>query len=295
VGGLCIQTLPALLAGIEVVLHPRFEPKAWLAELALSRPSLSLLVPATMRAVFEHPDCAHTDLSALRGIMTGSSTVPLDYLDAFHRRGVPVGQVYGSTETGPVSVVLGFDQAMERAGAAGWPHPEAKLRLLDAQGQDVPTGQTGEVCLRASNLMRGYWNAHDQAGLGLDDGWFRTGDLGRLDDDACLTIGGRSKDMIISGGENIYPAEIENRMMGHPAVAECTVVGLPDARWGERVVAVVVLRDQVVASDDVLLAPVRERLARYKHPREVVRLPSLPKTALGKVQKGLLKEQLSAL
>ena len=295
VGGLCIQTLPALLAGIEVVLHPRFEPKAWLAELALSRPSLSLLVPATMRAVFEHPDWAHTDLSALRGIMTGSSTVPLDYLDAFHRRGVPVGQVYGSTETGPVSVVLGFDQAMERAGAAGWPHPEAKLRLLDAQGQDVPTGQTGEVCLRASNLMRGYWNVHDQAGLGLDDGWFRTGDLGRLDEDACLTIVGRSKDMIISGGENIYPAEIENRMMGMAGIAECTVVGLPDERWGEVPVAVVVRsagQDGQSLDAQGIIQHLAAHIARFKLPRRVVFVEQLPKSALGKIQKPQVVEQL---
>ncbi|MEY2781223.1 MAG: hypothetical protein RL307_927 [Pseudomonadota bacterium] len=288
VGGLCIQTLPALLAGIEVVLHPRFEPKAWLAELALSRPSLSLLVPATMRAVFEHPDWAHTDLSALRGIMTGSSTIPLDYLEAFHRRGVPVGQVYGSTETGPVSVVLGFDHAIERAGAAGWPHPEAQLRLLDAQGQDVPTGQTGEVCLRASNLMRGYWKAHGQVGLGLDDGWFRTGDLGRLDEDGCLTIVGRSKDMIISGGENIYPAEIENRMMGMAGIAECTVVGLPDVRWGEVPVAVVVRspgQEGQSLDAERITQHLAAHIARFKLPRRVVFVEQLPKSALGKIQK----------
>lgn len=298
VGGLCIQTLPALLAGIEVVLHPRFDATGWLQEMALSKPTLSLLVPATMRATFEHPNWARTDLSCLRGIMTGSSTIPLEYLEAFHRRGVPVGQVYGSTETGPVSVVLRLDQAMARAGAAGWPHPEAQLRLVDAQGQVVPAGHTGEVCLRASNLMRGYWQADGQTGLGLQDGWFHTGDLGTLDESSCLTIVGRSKDMIISGGENIYPAEIENRIMGMAGVAECAVVGLPDDRWGEVPVAVVVKTHPAEGhslDSERILQHLATHIARFKLPRQVVFVEQLPKSALGKIQKPLVVAQLNNL
>ncbi|MFY7941025.1 MAG: AMP-binding protein, partial [Burkholderiaceae bacterium] len=177
VGGLCIQTLPALLAGVEVVLHPRFEPTAWLDELALSQPTLSLLVPATMRALFEHPRWASTSLACLRGVMTGSSTVPVAYLETWHARGVPVGQVYGTTETGPVSVVLRLAEAMAHVGASGWPQPEAEVKLVNAQGQEVAPGETGELCLRAPNLMRGYW--HRSSGLGLQDGWFHSGDLGQ--------------------------------------------------------------------------------------------------------------------
>jgi fatty-acyl-CoA synthase len=299
VGGLCIQTLPALLAGAHVVLHPRFDPAAWLDEMNTSRPTLSLLVPATMRAVFEHPRWAETSLACLRGIMTGSSTVPVAYLETLHARGVPVGQVYGTTETGPVSIVLRLPDARDRVGASGWPHPEAQVKLIDTQGQEVGQGETGEVCIRAPNLMRGYWSAQGQeqgqSGLSLQDGWFHSGDLGQRDEDGCITIVGRSKDMIISGGENIYPAEIENQLVTLPGVAECAVVGLSDERWGEVPVAVLVRSSDAAGlslTREAVLQHLQSRIARFKLPRRVVFMTSLPKSALGKVQKPALQRQL---
>ncbi|WP_090043890.1 class I adenylate-forming enzyme family protein [Limnohabitans sp. 2KL-27] len=296
VGGLCIQTLPALLAGVEVVLHTRFDPSAWLDEMSTSQPSLSLLVPATMRAVFEHPRWADTSLAGLRGIMTGSSTVPVAYLDTLHARGVPVGQVYGTTETGPVSIVLRLPEAMARVGASGWPHPQAQVKLIDAQDREVGPGETGEVCLRADNLMSGYWSAQGQSGLGLQDGWFHSGDLGQRDADGCITIVGRSKDMVISGGENIYPAEIENQLVTLPGVAECAVVGVADARWGEVPVAVLVRTADAsgqALSAETVLAHLQPRIARFKLPRRVVFVGGLPKSALGKVLKPQLQSQLT--
>jgi fatty-acyl-CoA synthase len=296
VGGLCIQTLPALLAGVQVVLHPRFDPTAWLDEMNTSRPSLSLLVPATMRAVFEHPRWVETSLACLRGIMTGSSTVPVAYLETLHARGVPVGQVYGTTETGPVSIVLRLPDAMARVGASGWPHPQAQVKLIDAQGQEVGPGETGEVCIRASNLMRGYWSTQGQSGLGLQDGWFHSGDLGQRAEDGCITIVGRSKDMIISGGENIYPAEIENQLVSLTGVAEGAVVGLPDERWGEVPVAVMVRSADAAGQSltaEAVMQHLQSRIARFKLPRRVVFVDSLPKSALGKVQKPALQAFLT--
>ena len=297
VGGLCIQTLPALMAGVEVVLHPRFDPSAWLDEMGTSRPTLSLLVPATMRALFEHPRWPQTALDGLRGIMTGSSTVPVAYLKTLHARGVPVGQVYGTTETGPVSIVLRLPDAQAREGASGWPQPEAQVKLIDTQGREVAPGETGEVCIRASNLMRGYWSAQGLTGMGLQSGWFHSGDLGQRSADGCITIVGRSKDMIISGGENIYPAEIENLLVTLPGVAECAVVGLPDARWGEVPVAVLVRAPNVTAStvdERLVLNHLSSRIARFKLPRRVLFLDSLPKSALGKVQKPQLQALLQS-
>jgi len=295
VGGLCIQTLPALLAGVPVVLHPRFDPQAWLDEVARGDVTLSLLVPATIRALIERSDWPVAPLGRLRGIMTGSSTVPVHYLQAFHARGIPVGQVYGSTETGPVSVVLRLSEAMAREGETGWPHPGARLRLLDEVGRDVAIGQTGEVCLQADNLMRGYWNTEDRAGDGLDAGWFHSGDLGCLAPDGCLRIVGRVKDMIISGGENIYPAEIENQLLALPGVLECAVVGVPDARWGETPVAAIVGVPGHRLSEATVLAHLSERIARFKLPRRVVFVQSLPKSALGKVQKSHLQRTLAGV
>ena len=289
VGGLCIQTLPALGVGARVTLQSRFDPQAMLQTIEQERIGLTVVVPAVMKALLEHPLWPSANLSSLRCVMAGSSNLPEPLVRVFLDRGVPLGNVYGATETGPFSIALVDDAPRMLRGACGWPARgvEACLGPLEGAAANV-----GEVWLRGPALVRHYWP--DLPALDAQ-GWFHSGDVAQVDESGCWTILGRSKDMIISGGENIYPAEIETLLAQHPAVAECTVVGMPDARWGERVVAVVALREQHAASDDELLALVRDRLARYKHPRDVVRLPALPKTALGKVQKALLKEQLSAL
>jgi fatty-acyl-CoA synthase len=303
VGGLCIQTLPALLAGVSVHLQPRFDASAWLKSVSqgelVQRPTLSLLVPATMRAVLDHAEWPSVDLQSLRGIMAGSSTLPEAYLEKFHQRGVLVGQIYGTTETGPVSVILKFQDAVQRIGFAGWPHANLELQIRDAEEQAVKPGVTGEVCVRGSNVMRGYWLAASlTAGEGLKDGWFQTGDMGYLDANGCLQIVGRNKDMIISGGENIYPAEIENALATFPGLLECAVVGLPDERWGE--VPVLALVRALTAegrqlSETAVKAHLEAKIARFKLPRRVVFREELPKSALGKVQKPILQQQLMAL
>lgn len=303
VGGLCIQTLPALLAGVSVHLQPRFDASAWLKSVSqgelVQRPTLSLLVPATMRAVLDHAEWPSVDLQSLRGIMAGSSTLPEAYLEKFHQRGVPVGQIYGTTETGPVSVILKFQDAVQRIGFAGWPHANLELQIRDSEEQVVKSGVTGEVCVRGANVMRGYWLAASQAaGEGLKDGWFHTGDMGYLDANGCLQIVGRNKDMIISGGENIYPAEIENALATFPGLLECAVVGLPDERWGE--VPVLALVRALTAegrqlSETAVKAHLEAKIARFKLPRRIVFREELPKSALGKVQKPILQQQLMAL
>ena len=303
VGGLCIQTLPALLAGVSVHLQPRFDASAWLKSVSqgelVQRPTLSLLVPATMRAVLDHAEWPSVDLQSLRGIMAGSSTLPEAYLEKFHERGVPVGQIYGSTETGPVSVILKFQDAIQRMGFAGWPHANLELQLRNSEGQVVNQGETGEVCVRGPNVMRGYWLAASQAaGEGLKDGWFHTGDMGYLDANGCLQIVGRNKDMIISGGENIYPAEIENALATFPGLLECAVVGLPDERWGEVPVLALVRALNAEGrqlSETAVKAHLEAKIARFKLPRRVVFREELPKSALGKVQKPILQQQLMAL
>jgi fatty-acyl-CoA synthase len=285
VGGLCIQVLPALAAGARVRLHARFDPGAWLHDVAHWRPTTSLLVPAAMRALVEHPGWAGADLSSLRFVNSGSQVVPESLIEAFHARGVPVAQVYGSTETGPVSIALHPAEALARVGCCGRPAPGVQVRL-DAAGQ---------VWLKAPNLMRGY---HREAAPAFDaDGWYATGDLAEVAPDGQHRIVGRCKDLIISGGENVYPAEIENLLVGHPGVADAVVVGLPDARWGE-VPVLVVQPAPGAAWDDAaraaLQARLDARLARFKHPRRVVAWASLPRTALGKVQRAEVAARLAA-
>jgi fatty-acyl-CoA synthase len=290
VGGLCIQTLPALAAGAVVNLHARFDPGAWLADVAAWQPTTSLLVPAVMQAILAHRDWPVADLAPLRFLNSGSSIVPVALIEAFHRRGVPMAQVYGSTETGPFSIALAPGDALAHVGSVGRPAPGVQLTLAGADGQPVAVGAVGEILLRAPNLMRGYHRL--PAGAGFVDGWYATGDLAHADAQGRVTVVGRSKDMLISGGENIYPAEIENIAATWPGVAEAAVVGLPDDRWGE--VPVLVLVPQLGAQVDLagLQAQFNQRLARFKHPRRTVLLDSVPRTALGKVQKAGLRAAL---
>ncbi|MFM2398766.1 MAG: Acyl-CoA synthetase (AMP-forming)/AMP-acid ligase [Pseudomonadota bacterium] len=285
VGGLCIQTLPALAAGATVLLHARFDAGAWLAAVQAHRPTQALMVPATLRAVIAHAAWLQTDLSSLKAICAGSSTIPAALIDAVHARGVPLTQVYGSTETGPTSTVLPAHDAVPKAGSAGAAAPGVELcvRAPDAQG-------IGEVLVRGPNLMRGYFKHElNNSPTGLDaDGWFATGDLGRIDSDGALWIAGRAKDMLISGGENIYPAELENVLASVPQIAEAAVIGLPDPRWGEVPVACIVARADALLDEAAVLAAFEGKLARFKHPKRIVFLQELPKNAMGKVEKARL-------
>jgi fatty-acyl-CoA synthase len=272
VGGLCIQVLPTLAAGGQVRLHPRFDADAWFDDVAAWRPTTSLLVPAIMRALVEHRRWAAADLSSLAFVNSGSQIVPRALIEAFHARGVPVAMVSGATETGPVTLALRPEEALTHVGRAGRPARGVQVRL-----------QAGEVQVRAPNLARGYHRRPDDAAFA--DGWFRTGDLARLHDDGFYEIVGRKNELIISGGENIHPAEIEHIALADPAVADAAVVGVADARWGEVPVLVVVPRADAVIDVKRLHDAFEAALARFKHPRRIVIMDALPKTALGKVRK----------
>jgi len=285
VGGLNNQTLPALLAGAMVTLHRRFEPGLWLADVAARKPTFSLLVPATLQAVINHPDWAATDLSSLRLLNTGSMVVPGSLIRAFHDRGVPVGQIYGATETAPIATVLMAQDAFARPGSAGKAALHSEVRLVE-----------GEIQVRGPNVMRRYWNNPDAtAAVMTADGWFRTGDLGRWDEEGFLWIDGRSKDLIISGGENIHPAELENVLADCASISESAVIGIEDAKWGEAACAIVVLKPGASLDEPGVLALFKDRIARYKHPRRVIFAQSLPRNAMGKVQKFELKKLVTPL
>ncbi len=291
VGGLCIQTLPALYAGATVTLQPRFEPNAWLAALQQQRPSLSLMVPATLRAVLDHPQFAATDITCLRMLSAGSSTIALALITPWHARGVPVCQIYGATETGPVSIYQQAHEAVKSIGCAGRAGVGVHVRLV-RDDVDVPQGEVGEIWLRGPNVMQQYWR--DEGNAALQDGWFRTGDLAHQDAQGLYTVVGRSKDMIISGGENIYPAELENVLSNCTQIADCAVVGQSDARWGEVAIAAIVRKPDTSLSEQEVLQLFDGQLARFKHPKRVVFMAELPKTATGKVNKPQLLVQLSS-
>ncbi len=276
VGGLNIQTLPALFMGATVTLHRRFEPGHWLSDVQKRRPTLSLLVPATMAAVIQHPEWKAAELSSLRMLNSGSMIVPDSLIEAFHARGVPVGQVYGATETAPIAIALRAEDARRKVGSAGKPVPHCEAKLVE-----------GEIWLRGPALMRGYW----KDGAGIDaEGWFHSGDLARLDEEGYWWIVGRSKDVIISGGENVHPAELEKVLSDCEQISEAVVVGVPDEKWGEVACAVIVREKGSSIGEKEILALFQDRLARYKHPHRVVFLDDLPKNAMGKVQRPLVRQ-----
>ncbi len=290
VGGLNIQTLPALLTGARVTLADRFAPDACLAAIAASRPTLTVQVPATIAALAAAPGWDGADLSSLRLIATGSTDVPPAQIEMLHARGVPVVQIYGATETGPVAVYQREEDAVPRLGSIGRPGPGVELRLEGRDGREAAPGEPGEILLRSPALASGYLNRPD-ADADFAGGWFRTGDVARRDADGYLWFADRVKNVIISGGENIYPAELERVLAETPGIAEAAVVGLPDPRWGTVPVAVVARAPGAEGLDAAaVLAAFEGRLARFKRPRAAAFVEALPRNAMGKVEKARVRE-----
>jgi fatty-acyl-CoA synthase len=289
VGGLNIQTTPALHFGATVTIHSRFTPETTLASIAHDRPTLTVLVPAIIQAVSDYPDWATTDLSSLKAVSTGSTIVPPHLIERLVARGVPVLQVYGSTETCPIAVYTRLGGYLSRVGSTGLPGLCCEAAVVDDSGNELPAGAPGEIVVRGPNVFCEYWGNEEATREALHDGWYHTGDIGLRDADGYFWVHDRKKNLIISGGENIYPAEVERVLLEHPEVAECAVIGRPDPRWDEVPVAYVIRRAGCLVEGENLKAHVLTQLARFKVPREIVFVDDLPRTALGKVQHFMLR------
>jgi fatty-acyl-CoA synthase len=294
VGGLNIQTTPALHTGATVTIHARFTPDTALTAMARDRPTLTVLVPAIIQAVTDHSDWATTDLSSLKAVSTGSQIVPPHLIERFVARGVPVLQVYGSTETCPIAVYTRLGGDLSRTGSTGLPGLCCEAVVIDEAGVELPPDMPGEIAVRGPNVFFEYWGNEVATHEALQHGWYRTGDIGHRNADGYFFVHDRKKNMIISGGENIYPAEVERVLLEHPDVVDCGVIGRPDAKWDEVPVAYVIPRAGRVADAETLKAHVSAQLARFKVPREFVFVDELPRTALGKVQHFRLKQMEEA-
>jgi fatty-acyl-CoA synthase len=290
VGGLNIQTTPALHQGATVTVHSRFTPDTTLSAFAQGRPTLTVLVPATIQAVTDHPAWVTTDLSSLKAISTGSTIVPPHLIDRFVARGVPVLQVYGSTETCPVAIYTRLGSDLSRVGSTGLAGLCCEAAIVDDAGNELPPNTPGEIAVRGPNVFHEYWCNEEATRETLHDGWYRTGDIGRRDVDGYFWVHDRKKNLIISGGENIYPAEVERVLLEHPDVAECGVIGRTDPKWDEIPVAYVIRRTGGSVEAEQLKAHVLTQLARFKVPRNIVFVDDLPRTALGKVQHFMLRQ-----
>lgn len=290
VGGLNIQTTPALQLGATVTIHARFTPDTALAAIEQERPTLTVLVPAIIQAVSEHPAWATADLSSLKAVATGSTIVPPHLIERFVARDVPVLQVYGSTETCPIAIYTRLGGDLSRVGSTGLAGLCCEAKVIDQAGNEMPADTPGEIAVRGPNVFFEYWGNEAATRDALHDGWYRTGDIGLCDSDGYFWVRDRKKNMIISGGENVYPAEVERVLLEHPDVSECAVIGRPDPRWDEVPIAYVIARSGCRLEADELRAHLQAQLARYKVPREIVFVTDLPRTALGKVQHFLLKQ-----
>jgi acyl-CoA synthetase (AMP-forming)/AMP-acid ligase II len=288
--------LVGLLNGARGVVAREFDPLKVLDFIERDRVSKMFMVPAALQIVVRQPRAREVDFSRLKYIMYGASPIPLDLLrECMEVFGCGFCQQYGMTETAGTIVYLppeDHDPAgTPRMRAAGLPMPGVEIKVIDADGASVPTGAVGEVATRSVANMRGYWNLPEATAATIDkQGWLRTGDAGYLDEDGYLFIHDRVKDMIISGAENIYPAEVESAIYGHPAVAEVAVVGVPDDKWGEAVKAFVVLKPGAEADAASIIAFARTRIAHFKAPKSVDFIAALPRNASGKILRKDLRE-----
>lgn len=288
--------LPTFLKGGAAVLMSAFDPARALDLIREHRVTWMFGVPAMFFAIAQSPGWADADLSSVRTLMCGGAPVPPSLTRLYHERGLTFLEGYGLTESAPGALFLPADQSTRKVGSAGTPCFFADVRVVDADLADVAPGETGEVIIEGPNVMKGYWQRPADTAAALsdlgDDGpaWLRSGDAATVDDEGFVYIVDRIKDMIISGGENVYPAEVEQVLYQHPAVADCAVIGVPDERWGEVGRAVVVLRDGDPTAPEDILGYLTGKLAKYKIPRSVVVVDQLPRNGAGKLRKAPLRE-----
>jgi acyl-CoA synthetase (AMP-forming)/AMP-acid ligase II len=284
-----------LRGGARLVVTSEFTPDEALDVIAAEGVTKAFLVPAAIRMCVQHPKARDIDFSRLRYVMYGASPIPLDLLrEAIETFQCGFAQLYGMTETcGAATYLPPGDHDVagnERMRSAGKPYPGVELKVIDENGSLLGAGAVGEICIRSPANMLGYWHLPEATEKTLIDGYVHTGDAGFLDEDGYVYVHDRVKDMIVSGGENVYPAEVESAIFGHPAIADVAVIGVPDERWGEAVKAVVVLKQDASAGADDIIGYARERIAGFKCPKSVDFIDELPRNPSGKILKRELRK-----
>ncbi|MGE0373020.1 MAG: AMP-binding protein, partial [Gammaproteobacteria bacterium] len=286
--------LLALAQGSTGVVMRDVDPGVILGLIQQYRVNYVFVVPAVILFMLQHPACATTDFSSVRRLSYGASPIAEDLLrKAQAVFQCPFVQLYGLTETTGAGTYLpaeAHESARAKLRSCGVPYPGIDIRVIDLAGNALPPGEVGEIVIRGATVMKGYWNKPDATAKAIIGEWFHTGDAGYFDDEGYLFIHDRLKDMIVSGGENIYPAEVENAVFGHPAVADVAVIGVPDEKWGETVKAVVVLKPGMQATEGEIIEFTRTRIAGYKIPRSVDFIAALPRNPSGKILRRELRE-----
>ncbi|OBC12623.1 AMP-dependent synthetase [Mycobacterium sp. 852013-50091_SCH5140682] len=289
VNGIVVSVLTPLLAGASVVIADRFHPATFFDIVERERPTFFSAVPTIYTLLAAQPDDVRPDTSSVRFAICGAAPASADLLNRFESRfGFPLVEGYGLSE-GTCASTINPIAGERRAGTVGKPFPGQQIRIIDQTGADVPPGTDGEVLIAGPNVMRGYLGCPADTARTVVGGWLHTGDIGHLDADGYLTLAGRSKDMIIRGGENIYPTEIEDVLVSNPTVLEAAVIGAPDEKWGEIVVAYVQPRPAATIDPTALQDLCATKLARYKRPAAIIVVDEIPKNPVGKTDKKSLR------
>ncbi|WP_379548520.1 long-chain-fatty-acid--CoA ligase [Qipengyuania sp. DSG2-2] len=282
-------SMNAAQAGVELIMHAEFDPALTIADIRKYKVKWIFLVPAALRIMLAHPDAEGADFSSVKGLTYGASPIPLDLLkEGVERLKCEFAQLYGMTETWGTVVSLAPEDHKpgreEKMRSAGKPVPSVEIAIRGEDGQHLPAGEIGEVAIRSDCTMIEYWNRPEETAKTLtEDGWLLTGDAGILDEDGYLYIQDRIKDMIITGGENVYPAEVESALYGHDGISDVAVIGVPDEKWGEAVKAVCVAKPDSGVDADAIIAYARERIAGFKCPKTVDFVEALPRNPSGKI------------
>ncbi|MBM3275747.1 MAG: long-chain fatty acid--CoA ligase, partial [Candidatus Sericytochromatia bacterium] len=290
-GGLNVLTTPLLHRGGTVVLMKQFEASRSLELIERERPTVVFAVPTMFQLMRDLPAFETTDLSSVRFFITGGAPCPVSLIESYAQRGLTFKQGYGLTEAGPNCFTLDAADAVRKAGSVGFPNMHVDVRIVSENGDDCLPDEVGELLIRGPHVIPGYWRNAEASSQALRGGWLHTGDLVRRDPEGYTYIVDRKKDMFISGGENVYPAELERLLGGHPAISEAAVIGVPDAKWGEVGRAIVVASPDAKLTESDVLAFFDGKVARYKLPRSVVFVTSLPRNAGGKVLKAELRDR----
>jgi fatty-acyl-CoA synthase len=285
-------TMPLLHMGARVVLQSAFDPADYLSKVQQHGVTILFLVPTMFHMLAEDPGFRTADLSSVRWAISGGAACPEPVREAYAGRGVRFKQGYGLSEAGVNCFSITLDQAEQRPQSVGKPMLHASAVVRREDGTACGAGEVGELTLAGPHVFSGYFDRPAETAQVLKDGWLWTGDLAAVDDEGFFSIVGRRKEMFVSGGENVYPSEVEAAIYDHPAVAECAVLGVPDPRWGEVGLAAVTLHEGAELSADQLRAFLKERLANYKVPKSIHVLGALPKSAAGKILKTRLASEL---
>ena len=289
-------TIQGLYNGIPITILPTADMAKLLELIARDRPTICCLVPTAIQMLLDHPDARNTDFSSLRMVWYSGSPISLKLLKrALSEMKCEFMQFYGATESLGAITLLRPDQHdlndEQKLKSCGTPMPLTEIKFIDSSGCEVPDGSAGEIVIRTPALFKGYWNQPELTASALEDGWYKTGDAGYRDSDGLIYLVDRVKDMIVTGGENVYSSEVEHALVSHPAVAQVAVIGLPDERWGEKVTAVVVIAKGQSVREDELISHCRKLIAGYKLPKSIFFATALPMTPSGKIMKTALRDQ----